>query len=563
MNILVGPNNCGKSTILGVFRVLDAGLRRARAKRPEILEGPDGHNRGYPIPDDSIPISLENAHTDYSEAETTVRFRLSNGNKLLLYFPKEGGCRLFSEVEGRRPETTVQFQRAFPVALCVVPVLGPLEHEEEVVQPETVRRNLTTHRASRHFRNFWHHYPEGFAEFATLVKNTWPGMEIQRPERTEMLDSKLRMFCLEDRITRELFWAGFGFQIWCQLLTHLIRATSDSFVVIDEPEIYLHPDVQRQFLNILRDLKCDALLATHSTEIIGDAEPTEILSVDKTERAARRLKNIDAVQEAIERIGSIQNITLSQLARHRRVLFVEDLEDFKLLRRFARVVGLTELSSASALSPVEAAGAAWKRVKAVAWGIEKIIGNPLKIGVVFDPDYRSKEEIDEILKELRKQVAFAHFHGRKEIENYLLVSRVLERALSDALAERSARSGDEVPKIVPIHHDLEKITDSIRVEVQAQYLAKRREWLQHTGRDDSTILAETTKEFEVKWANMEERVKIVPGKTVLRALRKNWQERYAVSVSNFRIVSAFQAIEIPGELADLLVQLDEFSASGS
>jgi predicted ATPase len=29
MNTLVGPNNAEKSTIIGAFRVLDAGLRRA------------------------------------------------------------------------------------------------------------------------------------------------------------------------------------------------------------------------------------------------------------------------------------------------------------------------------------------------------------------------------------------------------------------------------------------------------------------------------------------------------------------------------------------------------
>ena len=25
------------------------------------------------------------------------------------------------------------------------------------------------------------------------------------------------MFALEERISRELYWVGFGFQIWCQL----------------------------------------------------------------------------------------------------------------------------------------------------------------------------------------------------------------------------------------------------------------------------------------------------------------------------------------------------------
>lgn len=37
-NVLVGPNNAGKSTIVGAFRILSEGLRRARVKSPERVE---------------------------------------------------------------------------------------------------------------------------------------------------------------------------------------------------------------------------------------------------------------------------------------------------------------------------------------------------------------------------------------------------------------------------------------------------------------------------------------------------------------------------------------------
>ena len=66
-------------------------------------------------------------------------------------------------------------------------------------------------------------------------------MDIQRPEIEDMT-GELTMFCLEDRMTRELYWAGFGFQIWCQILTHLSRVDDSGLVVIDEPEVYLHPE---------------------------------------------------------------------------------------------------------------------------------------------------------------------------------------------------------------------------------------------------------------------------------------------------------------------------------
>ena len=85
------------------------------------------------------------------------------------------------------------------------------------------------------------------------------------------------MFCPEERIPREIFWAGFGFQVWCQMLTHVIQSEGASLFLIDEPDIYLHADLQRQLLGLLQNLGPDILIATHSTEIITEAEPDDIL----------------------------------------------------------------------------------------------------------------------------------------------------------------------------------------------------------------------------------------------------------------------------------------------
>lgn len=116
-------------------------------------------------------------------------------------------------------------------------------------------------------------------------------------------------------------------------------------IVVDEPEIYLHPDVQRQLLGILRDCRPDVLLATHSTEIMSEADPSEILIIDKKKKNAERLKDAEGVQIALDSIGSIQNITLTRLARNKRMLFVEGDSDFRLIRRFARKLGMSEACS--------------------------------------------------------------------------------------------------------------------------------------------------------------------------------------------------------------------------
>jgi predicted ATPase len=123
----------------------------------------------------------------------------------------------------------------------------------------------------------------------------------------------------------------------------MMRASDTTMMIVDEPEIYLHPDMQRQLLSVFRTAGPKLLMATHSSELVAEAEPTDILLVNKKMKSARRMTNVDALQGALEHLGSAHNMTLAQLARTRRLLFVEG-EDFRLLRRFAERAGLPELA---------------------------------------------------------------------------------------------------------------------------------------------------------------------------------------------------------------------------
>lgn len=59
LSILVGPNNSGKSTVLSAFRVLAAGLKRARSKAPEYVQGPKVTVTGGRCPVKPYPSRLK------------------------------------------------------------------------------------------------------------------------------------------------------------------------------------------------------------------------------------------------------------------------------------------------------------------------------------------------------------------------------------------------------------------------------------------------------------------------------------------------------------------------
>jgi AAA15 family ATPase/GTPase len=251
-NVLVGPNNAGKSTILAAFRILAVAMRKASKQKAEVVEGPEGECSGYNVDLSALLISEENIFHNYdSSAAATVKFTLSNQSSLLLYFPTSGRCKLI--VSSARASTTpATFRSSFNCPIATVPILGPVENDERPYQKETARLALFNYRAARNFRNIWYHFPEKFDDFRSLLRRTWPGMDIEPPEIDYSgTASRLFMLCPEERMPREIYWAGLGFQVWCQMLTHLVQSSDSSLFLIDEPDIYLHSDLQRQLIGLL------------------------------------------------------------------------------------------------------------------------------------------------------------------------------------------------------------------------------------------------------------------------------------------------------------------------
>ena len=200
------------------------------------------------------------------------------------------------------------------------------------------------------------------------------------------------MFCPEERFPREIFWAGFGFQVWCQMLTFIVRSKKDSLLIIDEPDIYLHSDLQRQLVGLLKEIESDVLLATHSTEIISEADPGDLLVINKKSSSARRIKDPSQLQGVFGALGSNLNPTLTQLAKSRRAVFVEG-RDFQVLGAFARRLNKGAVSNRSDFAVIPAEGFNPTKVKDLSDGMELTLGAKLLKAVIFDRDFRPDSEV--------------------------------------------------------------------------------------------------------------------------------------------------------------------------
>ena len=563
-NILVGPNNAGKSTILTAFRILAAAMRKAGSRSPDMVRGPQGPVLGHSIELRAISVAEENLFYNYDASEpATVRFLISNRNELTLYFPEQGSCYLIPDANGKQPRSPSAFRTHFNCLIGFVPILGPVEHEESLYEREAARLALFNYRAARNFRNIWYHYPERFDEFRETLRRTWPGMDIERPKvHLSGQKPKLYMFCPEERIPREIFWAGFGFQVWCQMLTHLIQSRDVALFLIDEPDIYLHSDLQRQLLGLLRNLGPDILIATHSIEIITEAEADEIVLINKSRRTARRIKQPAELDQIFTLLGSNLNPVLTQLAKTRRAVFVEG-KDFQILSRFAQRLGLTQVANRSEFAVIPVEGFNPDRIRTLKKGIETTLGGKILAAAVLDKDYRCDGECSAIVRECKLFCNYVTIHECKEIENFLLVPEAIDRAAATRISDRARRTGKEATYAENASMALEDFCATKKSYVTAQYLANRRRFERANSRgiDESTINEIALQELDEDWQDVASRLRIIPGKEALAAVNQYLQKVYGVTVTPTAIIDAMQMDEISSKLVHLLQEISKFSRS--
>jgi hypothetical protein len=225
-------------------------------------------------------------------------------------------------------------------------------------------------------------------------------------------------------------------------------------------------------------------------------------------------------------------------------------------------MGLQELSSGVGIAALESGGfGSWKKVTILATGIAEALGAPLLIGAIYDRDYYCEEQITEVETTLGDSLQLACVLKRKEIENYLLVPAALERALNKLLTERRDRSAEPVSAPVDVIGLLEEITAPMKDDIVSQLMARSHDFLLQKGHDRSVLNKAIMTMVAQQWSNLDERLRLVPGKQVLAELRMRIQQACGATLTDARIAEAMSRDEIPADMRALLERLDIFRVS--
>jgi len=314
-------------------------------------------------------------------------------------------------------------------------------------------------------------------------------------------DWELDLFYCEpsSRTEKELYWAGDGLQIWLQVLFHIWRQRDVEILVLDEPDVFLHPDLQRRLVRLLEELDTQVVLATHAPEILAEVSRDSVVLVDRTRKVSKRIEDDRALGFLNDALGSGFNLRLAKALRSRVVLFVEG-QDMKMLSNIAKAVGADRFAREQGLAVVPMEGYSKRGMSSsFGWLNAQFLDGAVDVFVVLDRDYRSDELVEAHVAELQKSGVHAHVWSRKELESYLLIPEVIARiSKSDVDA---------------VQGYLDEAADSMRGMVLARCLAEKNLEKRSSGQDQVTINERFLGEFEERWQDRNWRLAAVPPRT--------------------------------------------------
>lgn len=558
-SVLVGPNNAGKSTLVQSLRLASSLLKFARRRNARdsfqdtIFEKSSRAVTGHPLGNvGARELSWykdENLRHEFRQESTGLEITFSSKARLRVVWPVDGPAFFYIDrLPGLLARTTREVGACTP-SVGVVPTLLPVEDREEVLNSSYVWESVGTRRTSRHLRNQLYHIrtqsEEKYSDLVDFIVANTPEIsglslrEIYAPGAHE-----LDLYVVESATSKEkeVYWLGDGLQIWLQVLLHIWLNSSTESLILDEPDVFLHPDLQRRLISILDDLDKQVVLATHAPEIVTEASKDAVVWVDRTRRRSRRAGETAVLSRLNDVLGSSFNLGLARALRSRVALFVEG-QDMKILGNIARSVGADGIRNERGVAVIRLGGFSnWHQVEPFAWLSRELLGNSVKIFVILDRDYRSTATVRALRRSLVGSEVSVHVWNRKELESYLLVPEAIGRVCG--------LSPDTCADL------LERAVDETRLESQASFIA-RRQLDAERGTDIKTIALDAIPEFEEMWTNFAQRIGIAPPKTVLSTIAREARELGGNRPVSARMISSMiRGSEVDTEIVDLLLEID-------
>lgn len=550
VSIFVGKNNAGKSSLIEALRLVAMAIRKSTTALYKELPpdlGVGSRIKGFKLDVDKLKIDLRGIVYLYEQKVAKIVTILDSGNKIEIYLNSSYAYAVVYDYDGENVKSKSRAKEICIERVEILPQLGLIKENEKRLIDETVKNDRDSYLYSRHFRNEVLQYKsEYWDEFVELAEKTWKGLRIKEIVYDYEEDEFIKMFLSDSRFVAELGLMGSGLQMWLQIMWFLSRTKDCSTVILDEPDVYMHPDLQRKLIRIIKSRYPQTIIATHSIEIMSEVDSKNIITINKKSRQMSYATDIKAVQKIIDDIGSVSNLSLSRIGSAKKCVFVEG-EDLKILAKFADIMYPKMTDSINELPHVSLGG--FNNLNE-AFGASKLFHDETNGNVrcmcILDRDYFPKDLLEEKVALAEENKLVLHIWERKELENYVIEPRVLFRL---TLLEK-----EEYENFL---QKFETLLDRFKDDVFDQY-AEHIDLYRKCGH--SMANKEARKYLNDHWKGIDEKLALVSGKKLLKEVNGWMRCEYEVSCSMHKIISTFTENDICEEMktviADLAVGLE-------
>lgn len=549
LSIVVGKNNAGKSTLVEALRLVS--LASSRFDSVRYLDAPAWTElpkkaRGISPSLNFFGFNSENLFYKYGSAPSIITTIFDDKTKIRIYIGDDAN--LFCTLQDSSDNyltTKGQAVAARVRQIHILPQIAPIQKDEKIIGKDYVRQNLSSDLASLHFRNQLALLYENFPQFSELAQQSWPGMRIRELEgRNGMPGDKLSLLIQDGDYVAEIGWMGHGLQMWLQIMWFLARIDKEEVVILDEPDVYMHPDLQRKLIKLLIKRFKQVIVSTHSIEIISEVDPSNILIIDKAKTKSIYASNVPVVQRILNSIGSIHNLQLTKLWSSKKLVIVEG-EDIAILKRLQYKVFPNTEEPFDTIPNFDIGGwGGWNYARGSSLLLRETVDHNIKIYCIFDSDYHTEKQKNERLNEAKKLGVQIHIWKRKEIENYLIVPTAILRIIK----EESKR-----PVTITVSEIEAKINEIVKV-YEEEILHNFATELQSEDRKLSipTVMKEA-KRYIDKFENR------ISGKTLISNINKWAHENFKVTLNPIKLANKLENNEIDNEIKEVITSIEKCS----
>jgi hypothetical protein len=490
----------------------------------------------------------------YREPPARIDAAFTNGSSITIYIGPENGTHAI--IRDRNGALVANRQAAYRLDLSSIatqPQVGPVLREERLLTEETVRRNLSSTLAPTHFRNQLYLVYEDYKEFCATAADTWPHFAVDdlilEGESTDP-DRILRLLVRNGRFVGELALMGHGLQMWLQTVWFLVRSRDSTTVILDEPDVYMHPDLQHRLIRFLKGRHPQLIVATHSADILSEVDASSILVVDATRSESTFANTPAGVQHVIDQMGGIHNLQLARLAAAKRCLLVEG-KDISFLKHFQDTMFPQAMEPIDTIPGLSIGGwGGWSYAVGSSMMLKNAAGEHVRAYCILDSDFHCPELIAEREAEAVEKGVDLLIWPRKEIENYLLIPTLIHRVIVQRIAARTVP-----PSVAEVSEKLDEIALGMHDHVVDQFA---KEYYERDRSRGVPAANQSARDYlEPIWTTPEGRLARVPGKRLLSEMSAWSQEEFGVSFGPATLAGEIRIDELHDDVKRVLRSIEK------